>query len=175
VSNRQSLQYEESEIYRIRHSVAHIMAQAVLEQYPEAWLAIGPPTADGFYYDFDLGKDQSGKPETFKPEDLKKIEKRMRQIIGGQHPFTYREVSAEEAKDLFQDQPYKLELIAGLVGGNLDEYGNAADQSITISTYRQDSFEDLCRGPHVAHTGQVPADGFKLMSIAGAYWRGDEK
>jgi threonyl-tRNA synthetase len=151
------------------------MAQAVLEQYPEARLAIGPPTADGFYYDFDLGKDQSGQPETFKPEDLKKIEKRMRQIIGGQHPFTYREVSAEEANNVFQDQPYKLELIAGLAQGYLVEYGNARDHPVTISTYRQDSFEDLCRGPHVAHTGQVPADGFKLMSVAGAYWRGDEK
>ncbi len=175
MSNNQAIPYEESDLYRIRHSAAHIMAQAVLEQYPKARLAIGPPTADGFYYDFDLGKVENGQPQTFKHEDLNKLEKRMRQIISEQHPFIYREVTMEEARDLFQDQPFKLELIAGLAEGKLDEYGNMRNQPAIISTYRQDRFEDLCRGPHVAHTGQVPADGFKLMSIAGAYWRGDEK
>jgi threonyl-tRNA synthetase len=165
---------EEDRLYRIRHSAAHVMAEAVLEIYPEAKIAIGPPIESGFYYDFDLGKDAEGKPRTFTPEDLERIERRMRQIIGGRHPFAYREVSADEARGLFRDQPYKLELIDGLTSGETDEYGNPLEAAPVISTYRQDTFEDLCRGPHVEHTGQIPPDGFKLMSVAGAYWRGDE-
>ncbi|MCI0575656.1 MAG: threonine--tRNA ligase, partial [Chloroflexi bacterium] len=167
--------YEESELYRIRHSAAHVMAQAVLELYPAARLAIGPPIEDGFYYDFDLGRDETGRTVTFKPDDLARIEERMRQIIAGWHPFVYREVSAEEARALFRDQPYKLELIEGLAEGQADEYGNALAEKPVISLYRHDSFEDLCRGPHVEHTGQIPAGGLKLMNVAGAYWRGDEK
>lgn len=166
---------EDEQLYKIRHSAAHVMAQAVLEIHPEAKIAIGPPIDNGFYYDFDLGKDEHGKARTFTPEELEQIEKRMRQIIAGKHPFVYRQVSAEEARQLFADQPYKLELIAGLEQGGIDEYGNETQEKPVISTYRQDSFEDLCRGPHVEHTGQIPADGFKLMSVAGAYWRGDEK
>lgn len=166
---------EDEQLYKIRHSAAHVMAQAVLEIHPEAKIAIGPPIDNGFYYDFDLGKDEHGKVRTFTPEELEQIEKRMRQIIAGKHPFVYRQVSAEEARQLFADQPYKLELIAGLEQGGIDEYGNETQEKPVISTYRQDSFEDLCRGPHVEHTGQIPADGFKLMSVAGAYWRGDEK
>src|SRR6478609_7207782 len=110
---------ERDQLYKIRHSAAHIMAQAVLELYPEAKIAIGPPIENGFYYDFDLGKDESGKPRTFTPEDLEKISKRMRQIIGGKHPFAYRQLSADEARDLFHDQPYKLELIDGLAKGGI--------------------------------------------------------
>jgi threonyl-tRNA synthetase len=163
-----------SQLYKIRHSLAHVMAQAVQEFYPEANLGIGPPFDTGFYYDFDLGKDDSGRPRTFTPEDLERIEKRMRQIIGGKHGFQYREVSADEAKALFKDQPYKVELIEGLAQGGIDEYGNETTEKPIISTYRQDSFEDLCRGPHVEATNQIPSDGFKLMSVAGAYWRGDE-
>ncbi|HAJ35456.1 MAG TPA: threonine--tRNA ligase [Chloroflexi bacterium] len=166
---------EDEQLYKIRHSAAHVMAQAVLEIHPEAKIAIGPPIDNGFYYDFDLGKDEHGKTRTFTPEELEQIEKRMRQIIAGKHPFIYRQVSAEEARQLFADQPYKLELIAGLEQGGIDEYGNETQEKPVISTYRQDRFEDLCRGPHVEHTGQIPADGFKLMSVAGAYWRGDEK
>ncbi|HXF62004.1 MAG TPA: threonine--tRNA ligase [Caldilineaceae bacterium] len=165
---------EQEWLYRIRHSAAHVMAQAVLELYPDAKIAIGPPIDTGFYYDFDLGQDEQGKPRTFTPEDLEQIEKRMRQIIGGRHPFRYREVSADEARALFKDQPYKLELIDGLAQGELDEYGNEVKVKPVISTYTHDTFEDLCRGPHVAHTGQIPPDGFKLLSVAGAYWRGDE-
>ncbi len=165
---------QRDQLYKIRHSAAHIMAQAVLEIYPEARIAIGPPIENGFYYDFDLGKDESGKPRTFTPEDLEKISKRMRQIIGGRHPFAYRQVSADEARELFHDQPFKLELIEGLAKGEVDEYGNESKEPAVISTYRQDTFEDLCRGPHVEHTGQVPPDAFALMSVAGAYWRGDE-
>ncbi len=166
---------QDEQLYRIRHSAAHVMAQAVLELHPEAKIAIGPPIENGFYYDFDLGKDENGKPRTFTPEELELIEKRMRQIIAGKHPFIYREVTAEEARRIFADQPYKLELIEGLEKGGIDEYGNETKEKPVISTYRHDTFEDLCRGPHVEHTGQIPADGFKLMSVAGAYWRGDEK
>lgn len=160
--NEQS--YEQSELYQIRHTAAHVMAQAVLELYPDAKLAIGPPIEDGFYYDFDLGVADDGRSRTFSQSDLKQIEKRMRQIIAGRHPLVYREISIEEARGLFQDQPYKLELIADL-----------AQSDAVISTYRQDSFEDLCRGPHVEHTGLIRPDAFKLMNVAGAYWRGDEK
>ena len=161
-------------LYRIRHSAAHVMAQAVLELYPDAKIAIGPPIENGFYYDFDLGMDEDGRPRTFRADDLKAIEKRMRQIIGGQHPFVYREVSADEARQFFADQPYKLELIDGLDEGGIDEYGNEVQEKTVISTYKHDTFEDLCRGPHVEHTGKIIADGFQLLSVAGAYWRGDE-
>lgn len=164
----QTERYEDTQLYRIRHSAAHVMAQAVMEMFPgQARIAIGPPIEDGFYYDFEL-------PRGLTPEDLEVIEKRMRQIIGGRHTFMRREVSADEAAVLFNQQPYKLELIAGLAQGGVDEYGNETDEAQVISTYRHDVFEDLCRGPHVEHTGQIPADAFKLMSVAGAYWRGDE-
>jgi threonyl-tRNA synthetase len=165
---------EKEQLYKLRHSAAHVMAQAVMEVYPEAKIAIGPPIDTGFYYDFDLGRDESGKVRSFTPDDLAAIEKRMRQIIAGKFPFTYRQVSAAEARDLFHDQPYKLELIDGLEKGGVDEYGNEIAEKPVISTYRQDAFEDLCRGPHVEHTGQIPPDSFKLMTVAGAYWRGDE-
>ncbi len=167
--------YVETKLYRIRHSAAHVMAQAVKEFYPEVRIAIGPPIENGFYYDFDLGLDENGKPRTFTPDDLERIEKRMRQIISGKHPFEYRQVSADEARALFADEPYKIELIEGLVKGGTDEYGNEVEGgSVVISTYRHDTFEDLCRGPHLEHTGQIPADAVKLQNVAGAYWRGDE-
>ncbi len=163
MSDQNQQPYELSDLYRIRHTAAHVLAQAVLALYPAAKLAIGPPIDNGFYYDFDLGLDDDGRRRTFKPDDLPWLEKRMRQIIAGKHPLVYREISAAEARQLFHDQPYKLELI--------DELSHSGEP---ISTYRQDSFEDLCRGPHVAHTGQIAPDAFQLMSIAGAYWRGDE-
>jgi threonyl-tRNA synthetase len=165
---------EKDQLYKLRHSAAHVMAQAVLERYPDAKLGIGPPIDTGFYYDFDLGQDEDGKPRTFTPEDLASIEKRMRQIFAGKHTFQYREISASEARELFRDQPYKIELIEGLVEGGTDEYGNETDEMPVISTYRHDTFEDLCRGPHVEATNQIPGDGLKLMNVAGAYWRGDE-
>ncbi len=163
------------DLYLIRHSAAHVLAQAVLDFYPEAKLGIGPPIEAGFYYDFDLGMDENGRFRSFSPDDLPKIEKRMRQIIAGKHSFAYQEVSADGARQKFAQQPYKLELIEGLVAGQVDEYGHASDEPAVISTYRQDSFEDLCKGPHVAQTSKIPVGGLKLMSIAGAYWRGDEK
>ena len=161
-------------LYKIRHSTAHVMAQAVMELYPDAKLAIGPPIENGFYYDFDLGSDSDGKPLAFSSEDLKKIEKRMRQIVAGKHAFDYREIGPDEARELFKDQPYKLELIDGLIEGGTDEYGTAIDETPVLSTYRQDTFEDLCRGPHVGDTGEIRPDAFKLLTVAGAYWRGDE-
>ena len=165
---------EKDLLYKIRHSTAHVMAQAVVELFPDAKLAIGPPIENGFYYDFDLGTDSDGKPLAFSPEDLEKIEKRMRQIVAGKHAFNYREISPDEARELFTDQPYKLELIEGLIEDNVDEYGAAIDETPVLSTYRQDTFEDLCRGPHVGDTGEIRPDAFKLLTVAGAYWRGDE-
>lgn len=152
--------------YNLRHSTAHIMAQAVLEMFPDGKIAIGPPVEDGFYYDFDL-------PRALTPEDLGTIEERMRRIMAQNHPFVYREVTADEARARFKDQPYKLELIEGLAQGQ-DEYGESNSGSTVISTYTQDTFEDLCRGPHIEHSGLIQPDSFKLLSIAGAYWRGNE-
>jgi threonyl-tRNA synthetase len=159
--------YEDTELYRIRHSAAHVMAEAVLEMFPEAKYTIGPPIENGFYYDFDL-------PRSLTPEDLEKIEKRMRQIIAGHHKFVRRVVSAEEAREIFKDQPYKLELIDGLEQGGYDEYGNPLEGRPDISIYTSDTFTDLCRGPHVDDTGQINPSALKLMSVTGAYWRGDE-
>jgi threonyl-tRNA synthetase len=160
--------YEESLLYRIRHSAAHIMAQAVLEMFPDGKISIGPPVENGFYYDFDL-------PRNLTPEDLQQVEKRMRQIIQGKHEFKKTVSSADEAKKIFANQPYKLELIEGLEQGVLDEYGEPLEVKPEISIYQQDTFVDLCRGPHVENTSEIKQDAFKLMNIAGAYWRGDEK
>src|SRR5512144_445446 len=139
MDNQPAEKYEESRLYRIRHSAAHVMAQAVLEMFPEAKYTIGPPVEDGFYYDFDL-------PRNLTPEDLEKIEKRMRQIIAGGHDFQRQVVSADEARRIFKDQPYKLELIEGLELGGFDEYGNPLDEKPEISIYQHDRFVDLCRG-----------------------------
>ncbi|MGD8605002.1 MAG: threonine--tRNA ligase, partial [Anaerolineales bacterium] len=160
--------YEESELYRIRHSAAHVMAQAVMEMFPgQAKIAIGPPIEDGFYYDFEL-------PRPLTPEDLEKIEARMREILSGGYTFERRALSAEEAKDMFADQPYKIELIEGLEEGGLDEYGEPVEEKPEISIYQHDDFIDLCRGPHVDNTEKINPDAFKLLNVAGAYWRGDE-
>lgn len=168
MTDQKKKKYEETEIYEIRHSAAHIMAQAVMEMFPgEAKIAIGPPIENGFYYDFDL-------PRTLTPEDLKTIEKRMRQIIAGRFDFQKQVIQVEEANDLFKDQPFKLELIAGLVEGGFDEYGEPLDETPELSIYQHDSFIDLCRGPHVAHSGKINPSAIKLTSVAGAYWRGDE-
>jgi threonyl-tRNA synthetase len=159
--------YEDSELYRIRHSAAHVMAEAVLEMFPEAKYTIGPPIENGFYYDFDL-------PRPLTPDDLEKIEKRMRQIIAGHHKFDRKVISADEARQVFKNQPYKLELIEGLEQGGYDEYGNPMEEKPDISIYTSDTFIDLCRGPHVDNTGQINPSALKLLSSSGAYWRGDE-
>ena len=160
--------YAKSELYRIRHSTAHVMAEAVLEMFPDAKIAIGPAIDDGFYYDFDL-------PRTLTPEDLEVIENRMKELIKAKEAFVYKEVSADEARQIFKDQPYKLELIDGLEHGGLDDDGNPTEEKQIISTYQSGKFVDLCRGPHVESTTQINPWGIKLLNVAGAYWRGDEK
>jgi threonyl-tRNA synthetase len=149
---------EQSDLEVLRHSTAHVMAQAVCDLWPGAKYAIGPPIEDGFYYDFDL-------PEQLTPEDLPRIEARMREIVQAEQPFKREEVSREEALQRFADQPYKLEIIEGV-----EEAEGAGGDSVSI--YRNDGWQDLCLGPHVESTGKLGA--FKLLSVAGAYWRGDE-
>lgn len=165
-----SERYEESQLYKIRHSTAHVMAQAMLERFPEAHIAIGPPIEDGFYYDFEL-------PRPITEEDIAWVEERMKAIIKGKHAFSVREVSVTEALELFKTQPFKIELINDLVNGRTDENGNeiqAATDKLTV--YTQDTFIDLCRGPHVATTQEIHPDAVKIAirPPAGAYWRGDE-
>jgi threonyl-tRNA synthetase len=169
MSAEEKVPYQESHLYKVRHSTAHVMAQAVMEMFPgEAQIAIGPPIAEGFYYDFDL-------PRTLTAEDLEKIEARMREILSGDFTFDRQVISADEARELFEDQVYKQELIAGLEEGGFDEYGEPLDEKPEISIYTQDTFTDLCRGPHVERTGQINPDAVKLLNVAGAYWRGDER
>jgi threonyl-tRNA synthetase len=136
----------------MRHSAAHVMAEAVLSIFPDAKFGIGPAIENGFYYDFDL-------PRSLTPDDLPLIEAKMVEIIASNSPFTRDEITKEEAKRVFAAQPYKLELIDDI-----------ADDKVSL--YKQGSFVDLCRGPHVGSTGEIGA--FKLVGIAGAYWRGDE-
>ncbi len=163
--------YEDSLLYRIRHSAAHVLAEAMLERFPAAKIAIGPPIEDGFYYDFDL-------PSAINDDDIKWVETRMKKILSGRHEFTRREVTPEEARELFLDQPYKLELIDDLVNGRQDDNGNPiADPAESLSIYTQNKFSDLCRGPHVESTKDInpKAVSISLRPPAGAYWRGDEK
>jgi threonyl-tRNA synthetase len=162
--------YLGSDLWKIRHSTAHVMAQAVRDIFPPgaAKIAIGPPIADGFYYDFDL-------PRPLTPEDLQEIEKKMRVVLSEDHQFLRRELSADEAREFFKDQPYKLDLIDGLEAGGVDEYGEPLDEETVISTYTHDDFEDLCRGPHVESTKRINPKAVKLLNVAGAYWRGDER
>ncbi|MCS6864467.1 MAG: threonine--tRNA ligase [Gemmataceae bacterium] len=153
------------QLYKLRHSLAHVLAQAVVERFPQAKPTIGPPVEYGFYYDFDLDVNPT-------ESDLEWITNRMRQIIRGNHPFQVREISAEEGRQLFRDNPYKLELIEGLTRGH-DEYGNAAAGPTTITVYQHDTFVDLCRGPHVATTGDLDPQAFQIQQVTGSYWRGD--
>jgi threonyl-tRNA synthetase len=142
----------------LRHSAAHVMAQAVLDLYEGATFAIGPPIEDGFYYDFDIGRP-------FTPEDLEQIEARMEEIVAEDQPFERDEVSKAEALGIFADHPFKTEIIRSVD----EEEGAGGD---VVSLYRNRGFVDLCRGPHLPSTGRLRA--FKLMRTAGAYWRGDE-
>jgi threonyl-tRNA synthetase len=145
----------------LRHSTAHVLAQAVLRLWPGARFAIGPPIDDGFYYDFELPGGAH-----FTDDDLERIEAAMREIVAEDQPFVREELSREEGIALFADQPYKVEIIEGV------EAGEGAEGS-AVSTYRNtEAFVDLCRGPHVPSTGRLGS--FKLMRVAGAYWRGDE-
>jgi threonyl-tRNA synthetase len=153
----------------IRHSTAHAMAQAVTDLFPGARYAIGPAIADGFYYDFELPEGRH-----FSEDDLGRIETRMREIVAADEPFVREEVDRDEGLRLFADQPYKVEIIERVDPDDASEVGEGA----VISVYRNPrdgdgAFVDLCRGPHVPSTKRLGA--FKLMRVAGAYWRGDEK
>ncbi len=168
MENEKKERYEDSHLYKVRHSTAHIMAAAVLERFPNAKIAIGPAIDTGFYYDFDL-------PRPLTPEDLKEIEARMRKMIKEHIKFEKKVINAEEGRQIFQDQPYKLELIDDLEKGQFDEHGNPVDEKPELSIYSSGNFTDLCRGPHVADTLEINPSAVKLLNIAGAYWRGDEK
>ena len=138
---------------RMRHSAAHVMADIVTRMYPDVRLGIGPPTEDGFYYDFLTER-------SFAPEDFGEIERRMQEVIDEDLPFVYRELTREEAAALVADEPLKREILDDIPDGE------------AISTYTHGRFEDLCGGPHVESTGRIVA--YRLLSVAGAYWRGDE-
>jgi threonyl-tRNA synthetase len=158
----------DEQLYKLRHSTAHVMAEAVLEKFPEGKLAFGPPVENGFYYDFDL-------PRPLTPEDLVEIEARMKESIKDKVPFVHRDVSVQEAKAMFANQPYKIDQIEKLASGEEDEHGEAGAEPVShLSIYSHHDFTDLCRGPHLENTGQIPIDAFKLLNVAGAYWRGDE-
>ncbi len=149
---------DEEKLYKLRHSMAHVMAEAVMEKFPGTKVAIGPPIDNGFYYDFELPRQPT-------EEDLDEISDRMEKIINEDREFVRTVVSRDEAEKIFreQNQDYKLELL------------EAIDEGEDVSLYSQGGFTDLCRGPHVQRTKQLNPKAFKLLSVAGAYWRGDEK
>ena len=154
----------------MRHSTAHVLAQAVLRLYPDAKYSIGPPIEDGFYYDFDIA-------DPFTPDDLERIEVEMRKIVKENQRFERKELSRDEALQLFASQPYKVEIIEGVTGAGDPTQEEAAEGEVlsiyTNTSNGSEAFVDLCRGPHVPGTGRIKA--FKLLRSAGAYWRGDEK
>jgi len=148
---------ENEKLHNIRHSLSHLLAGAVLSFYPDAKLAIGPAIDNGFYYDFEFSTPISDK-------DLGKIEQKMRELLKKWSTFEKKEISVKDAEKMFAGNPYKLELIADL-----------KKEGSKPTTYTSGDFTDLCAGPHVATTKEIPKDAFKLERIAGAYWRGDEK
>lgn len=150
-----TLQEKSKKLSTLRHSTAHVMAEAVVKLFPGTKVAIGPAIDYGFYYDFEL-------PRPINNDDLPAIEKEMRKILTTRSNFEKEVISREKALEMFKDQPFKVELIKGL----------PADEEISI--YKSGEFTDLCRGPHVCSMADINAQGFKLMKIAGAYWRGDE-
>lgn len=155
VKREGSYMEKDDQLHNLRHTTAHLLAAAVLELYPDAKPTIGPVIENGFYYDFDF-------PKPISEEDLSKIEEKMRELLKSWNKVEHREVSAEEAKKIFKNNPYKLELIEDLEKDNQP-----------ISLYKTGDFEDLCRGGHLENPQDIKA--FKLLSLAGAYWRGDEK
>ncbi len=152
MADEQAKSNRADELYRIRHSTAHIMAAAVLEMFPDAKLAIGPPIDNGFYYDFDL-------PRPISTDDFGELQGRMIQLCKQDVPFEHEEWPKKKAREFFSDQPYKLELIDGIEGS-------------TVSIYKSGPLVDLCAGPHVESS--AACENFQLMKVAGAYWRGDE-
>ncbi|MFZ5981981.1 MAG: threonine--tRNA ligase [Patescibacteria group bacterium] len=151
---------EQFKLETLRHSLAHILASAVLEMFPEAKFGTGPATDNGFFYDFEL-------PRTLIPEDLPILEEKMKRIISKNLPFERQEISEKEALEHFEKlgQKYKVELIQDLL----------RDGNQIVSIYKTGNFVDLCSGPHLDSTGEIPADSFKLTRISGAYWKSDEK
>lgn len=145
-------------IEKIRHSLAHLLAAVIMEKYPEAKLGIGPTIENGFYYDLLL-------PSSISSQDLFNLENKMKTLIKRNIKFEREEITANQGKELFKDQPFKMELIMDLVHGS-------ANEPLTI--YKSGNFTDLCAGPHVESTKEIDAEAFKLTKIAGAYWRGDE-
>ncbi|MDC7247261.1 MAG: threonine--tRNA ligase, partial [Sphaerochaetaceae bacterium] len=145
----------DEKLAKIRHSMSHVMAEAVLQMFPDAQIAIGPAIENGFYYDFDL-------PRTLTSDDLEEITQRMKDIIKEDKEFKRIVVSRDEAKKMFAGQTYKMELI------------DAIEEDQEVSIYNQGGFTDLCKGPHVGSTKELNPGAFKLLSIAGAYWRGKE-
>ena len=169
-------------LFTIRHSTAHVLAQAVLDEFPGATFGIGPPIEDGFYYDFQLPAGADGKPATFEPDDLDRIDARMREIIAESQPFVRDDIPNEAAREIFADHPFKLEIIDGEAEdptsvtepGTARTYENPPAAPKERPPFRgHDGFIDLCRGPHVPDT-KAHLGHFKLIRIAGAYWRGDE-
>jgi threonyl-tRNA synthetase len=154
----------QTDLDAMRHSSAHVMAEAVTELFPDAQLGIGPAIDDGFYYDFLL-------PRPLTPDDLGAIEERMRASIAADHPFVRKEVPFDEGRAFFdvRNQPFKVEILDDLA----TRAGESGEPLPATSTYEHGTFVDLCKGPHVTSTGKIGA--FKLMSVAGAYWRGSEK
>jgi len=152
----------------LRHSTSHILASAVLDMFPEAKFGIGPTVEGGFYYDFDL-------PRTLIPEDLPILEEKIRAIIKQNLAFEKKQIDVKKAQELFKKakQPYKVELIKDLVKEEKATLRQAQGKKVTI--YKTGNFVDLCRGPHIDSTGKIKSDAFKLLKIAGAYWRGSEK
>src|SRR3989344_8905146 len=149
----------EDNLHNIRHSLAHLLAIAVLEKDPGAKLGIGPVIDNGFYYDFEFSNSY-----TPTPEDLKGFEKAMKKMTNKAIPFEGNVVSVADAKKMFRDQPYKTELI--------EEFSK---EGKTLTLYTTGTFTDLCKGGHIESTKEIPADGFKIAHTAGAYWRGSEK
>ncbi|MEZ4180232.1 MAG: hypothetical protein R3B41_01780 [Candidatus Doudnabacteria bacterium] len=166
---------DQDQLKNIRHSLAHLLASAVLQIRPDAQLGVGPTIDNGFYYDFLLN-------EPITPDELKQLEKLMKKQISGKLDFTREDLDFDSAKKFFEDkkQPFKVELIV-----DIQQYGTSkADRSEDlevqstdqgVSLYHTGEFVDLCRGGHVANTSEINADAFKLDKLAGAYWRGDEK
>ena len=158
----------DDKLYALRHSTAHVMAGAVLELFPDAKFGFGPPVTDGFYYDFEL-------PRALTPDDLGKIEAKMQEVVKHDAPFQHREMTVPEALKLFGErkQYYKVDQIKKLAEKGVDEDSDDEVEDGRVSTYRHNGFVDLCKGPHVERTGKIGP--FKLLSIAGAYWRGNER
>lgn len=152
----------------LRHSAAHLLAAAVLDMWPEVKLTLGPAIEDGFYYDIDFGDTPPSD------KDLPKIEKKMKRLVTGWKEFSHREVSANDAREIFKDNPYKLELIDEIEARRAKSHSDHAGTAEKITLYKVGEFEDLCRGGHVEDPKKA-LQHFKLLSLAGAYWRGSEK